>query len=66
MPDPNEKSPVDVVRQIGCGTRKKYSAEGKMRIVPEGLRGTTPVQKLCRREGIAARLRCVLHLEQRF
>lgn len=56
MPDPNEKSPEEVVRQIRRVTRKKYSAEDKMRIVLEGLRGTIPIQELCRREGIAANL----------
>ena len=34
-------------------TRKQYSAEEKIRIVLEGLRGEDSIAKLCRREGIA-------------
>ena len=33
-------------------TRRKYSAEEKIRIVIEGLRGENTVAELCRREGI--------------
>ena len=51
------------VRDIRRATRKKYTAEDKIRIVLEGLRGETGVRELCRREGIATRLRRVLHLE---
>ena len=40
------------VRQIRRVTRKKYSAEEKVRIVLEGLRGETKIRELCRREGI--------------
>jgi len=39
------------VRTIRRVTRKKYSAEEKVRIVLEGLRGETSVAALCRREG---------------
>ena len=39
-------------RTIRRVTRKKYSAEEKVRIVLEGLRGETSVAALCRREGI--------------
>jgi transposase len=35
------------------GTHRKYSAEEKIRIVLEGLRGEIPISELCRREGIA-------------
>lgn|SRR5512134_26382 len=41
------------VRTIRRATRKKYSAEEKIRIVLEGLRGETSLRELCRREGIA-------------
>ncbi len=34
-------------------TRKQYSAEEKIRIVLEGLRGEQSIAELCRREGIA-------------
>lgn len=41
-----------VVRDIRRQTRRKYSAEEKIRIVLEGLRGEASVAELCRREGI--------------
>lgn len=40
------------VREIRRKTRKKYSAEEKVRIVLEGLRGEEKIADLCRREGI--------------
>jgi transposase len=40
------------VKNIRRRTRRKYSAEEKIRIVIEGLRGENTVAKLCRREGI--------------
>ena len=46
--------PNDVVKQIRKATRRKFSAEDKIRIVLEGLRGEIPISELCRREGIAA------------
>jgi transposase len=42
----------NVVRQIRKATRRRFSAEEKIRIVVEGLRGEIPVTELCRREGI--------------
>jgi len=42
----------NVVKDIRCATRKQYSAEEKMRIVLEGLRGEDSIAELCRREGI--------------
>ena len=46
-------SSVDsTVREIRRRTRKKYSAEEKVRIVLEGLRGEEKIAELCRREGI--------------
>ncbi len=44
------------VRNIRRKTRKRYSAEDKIRIVLEGLRGETTVSELCRREGINSNL----------
>jgi transposase len=44
------------VRDIRRKTRRKFSAEEKIRIVLEGLRGEESVASLCRREGIAANL----------
>ena len=40
------------VREIRRRARKKYSAEEKVRIVLEGLRGEEKIAELCRREGI--------------
>ncbi len=45
-----------VVRDIRRRTRRRFSAEEKVRIVLEGLRGEQSVSELCRREGIAANL----------
>ena len=42
-----------VVKDIQRKTRKQYSAEEKIRIVPDGLRGEESVAELCRREGIS-------------
>ena len=44
----------DVVKQIRKATRRKFSADEKIRIVLEGLRGETSISEICRREGIAA------------
>jgi transposase len=46
--------PKDVVRQIKKATRRRFSADEKIRIVLEGLRGESTLTELCRREGIAA------------
>jgi len=42
----------DVIRDIRRQTRRKYSAEEKMRIVLEGLRGEESISEICRKEGI--------------
>lgn len=44
------------VKDIRRATRKHYSAEDKIRIVLEGLRGEYSIAELCRREGIAQSL----------
>jgi transposase len=44
----------NVVAQIKKATRRKFSADEKIRIVLEGLRGEISISELCRREGIAA------------
>ena len=46
--------PKDVVSQIKKATRRKFSADEKIRIVLEGLRGESTLSELCRREAIAA------------
>jgi len=51
------KEPAEkVVRNIRRATRKRYSAEEKIRIVLEGLRGEDSIAELCRREGISHNL----------
>ena len=52
-----------LVRDIRRATRKQYSAEEKIRIVLDGLRGEVTIAELCRREGIAESL--VLQLVER-
>ena len=42
-----------IVKDIKRKTRKQYSAEEKIRIVLDGLRGEESVAELCRREGIS-------------
>ncbi len=51
-----------VVRDIRRQTRKKCSAEEKVRIVLERLRGEESIAELCRREGINPKY--VLQMEQ--
>jgi len=43
-----------VLKDIRRRSRRHYSAEEKIRIVLEGLRGEENICELCRREGIAA------------
>jgi transposase len=53
----SSKEPAEkVVQDIRRATRKQYSAEEKIRIVLEGLRGEDSIAELCRREGIAQNL----------
>lgn len=42
-----------LVKNIRRATRKQYSAEEKIRVVLDGLRGESSIAELCRREGIA-------------
>ena len=44
---------TNVIREIRRTTRRKFSAEEKIRIVVDGLRGEISVSALCWREGIA-------------
>src|SRR3546814_7978118 len=51
------KAPAEqVVKDIRRQTRRHFSAEDKIRIVLEGLRGEDSIAELCRKEGIAQRL----------
>ena len=45
-----------VVKGIRRKTRRQHSAEEKIRIVLDGLRGEDSIAELCRREGIATSL----------
>ncbi len=49
-------SAEETIRTIRRKTRRQHSAEEKIRIVLEGLRGEETVAELCRREGIAQSL----------
>ena len=48
----NDRNPESVVKEIRRKTRRKFSAEEKVRIVLEGLRGEESISELCRRESI--------------
>jgi len=50
---PAKKPAEQVVKDIRRATRRHFSAEDKIRIVLEGLRGEDSIAELCRREGIA-------------
>ena len=51
------KRPAEqVVKDIRRATRRHFSAEDKIRIVLEGLRGDDSIAELCRKEGIAQSL----------
>jgi transposase len=55
----NRQAPQSVqetVRDIRRATRRQFSAEEKIRIVLEGLRGEDSIAELCRKEGIAQNL----------
>ena len=53
----SSKKPAEqVVKDIRRKTRRHFSAEDKIRIVLEGLRGDDSTAELCRKEGIAQSL----------
>jgi len=56
MPVKKKQSSEAAVREIRRRARRRFSAEEKIRIVLEGLRGEDSVAELCRREGIASNL----------
>ena len=53
---PAKERAEQVVADIRRATRKHYSAEEKIRIVLQGLRGEDSIAELCRREGISQNL----------
>src|SRR3974377_733857 len=51
------KEPAEqVIKTIRRATRRQFSAEEKIRIVLDGLRGEDSIAELCRKEGIAQNL----------
>ena len=51
------KAPAErVLKDIRRATRRHFSAEDKIRIVLDGLRGEDSIAELCRKEGIAQSL----------
>lgn len=55
-PSGRPSSSEQTIRYIKRKTRKQYSAEDKIRIILDGLRGEDSIAELCRREGIAQSL----------
>ena len=53
MRQSKQSSDERMVKDIKRKTRKQYSAEEKIRIVLDGLRGEESIAELCRIEGIA-------------
>ena len=50
-----KKAPAEkVIKDIRRATRRQFTAEEKIRIVLEGLRGEDSIAELCRREGISS------------
>jgi len=53
---PQKPAAEQVIKDIRRATRKHHSAEDKIRIVLDGLRGEESIAALCRRESIAESL----------
>ena len=49
-------SAAKLIREVRAQTRRRFSAEDKIRIVLEGFRKEIPVSDLCRREGLSSAL----------
>jgi transposase len=49
-------STAKLIREVRAQTRRRFSAEDKIRVVLEGFRKEIPVSDLCRREGISSAL----------
>jgi len=52
----DQRTSTRVVNDIKRQTRRKFSAEEKIRIVLEGLRGEDSIAEICRKEGIVPNL----------
>jgi transposase len=48
----SKASSESIVREIKRRTRRKFTAEEKIRIILEGLRGEESIADICRKEGI--------------
>jgi transposase len=53
---PVKEPATQVLKNIRPATRRHFSAEHKIRIVLEGLRGEDSIAELCRREGLVQNL----------
>jgi len=52
-----KKKPASaVIKEIKRRTKRKFSAEEKIRVVLEGLRGDESIAELCRKEGVSPAL----------
>jgi transposase len=51
---PGKLPAEDMIRDIRRATRRHFSAEEKIRIVLDGLRGEESIAEICRREGITS------------
>ena len=56
LKSPAKRPAEQVVKDIRRATRRHFSAEDKIRIVLDGLRGEDSIAELCRKEGIAQSL----------
>ena len=54
--EPGKPPAEQVIKDIRRATRRHFSAEVKIRIVLEGLRGEDSIAEICRKEGIAQSL----------
>lgn len=52
MARPKKQNPESIVREIKRKTRRKFSAEEKIRIILDGLKSDESIADMCRREGI--------------
>src|SRR6184192_3380132 len=53
---PEKEPATQIVKNIRRATRRQFTAEDKIRIVLEGLRGEDSIAELCRSEGIVQNL----------
>jgi transposase len=60
----SKTSPESIVREIKRKTRRKFTAEEKIRIVLEGLRGEESITDLCLKELLCAPLMAIRSKER--